>query len=936
MTDTLSHKRLLQRYSRALITTPLNTASILEMLLKQASQALAPERALVFWRNPTAGAFTVVQSWPEDMVPANDSRFGLSNDLAKWLGDTGDILQLDGEGRSPREVTLADEELGLLNALSVALCIPLSGSEHLLGWLALGPRSGDDGYSADDLVFLSTLASQTTIALENAQLLEEANRRAAELEALQKISAGIQAEAEPDKLLKSVVEQAMKLLNAEGGLVYLLEPDGRTLRCLVSHDLDHDYTGYTLKYGEGVAGRVLALGESVAVDDYHKFSGRSKQFEEARLGAVLGAPLRWGGKVQGVLCLVHGPNGQKFRKGDIWLIELFATQSAIALRKAQLLQEAHKKAHQLATLSEISSAISSTLDLHTVLNRIMSYAVELLGAEAGSLLLVGHQDQDLTFEVVLGPTGQELLGKSTQVGKGIVGTVAQTGEPLIINDVAGDPRWDVAFDQATQFKTRDLLCVPMSVRNMVIGVIELVNKQDGTGFSEEDCNLLLSFAGQAAIAIQNAQQFTRTDQALGVRVQELQTLHAFDQELQTSLELKPVLDIILTHAMDALGVSIGLLGIVQERGGRTGLYLLSQRGMPIEMSRYREEIPWPLDKGLIGQVVRTGLPALVNNVDETPDYIPKVQRTKSVLVVPIPRDDKVVGVLNLESPNLNYFTSDDVSFLSLLISHAAIAISNAQLFEQVKQANDSKSEFMSTASHELKIPMTSIKGYAKLLQMGAVGAMTEKQQEFLNIITNNVDRMNRLVSDLLDVSRIEAGRIRLEIGEVQISDVIHEVFESVQTQIEAKKQQLTIEMDGNLPVVRADYNRMVQIVANLVSNAYKYTPEGGRISVTAKPNSHGEGDNSQVQSIVVTVRDTGYGISEEDRAKLFTNFFRSSDQEIRSEPGTGLGLSITKRMIETHGGELIVESEYGQGSAFTFTVPLISKVPPGVEVVERS
>lgn len=935
MTDTLSHKRRLQSYSRALITTPLNTARILDMLLKQSSQALTPEKALVFLRNPTIGAFTVVQNWPEEFVSEDHNRFGLSNDLAKWLADTGDILQFDEEGWSSSDLFLADEELDQLKALGLALCIPLLGSEHLLGWLALGSRADGHAYTADDLVFLSTLASQTTIALENAQLLEAANRRAAELEALQKISADIQAEAEPDKLLKFVVEQAMKLLNAEGGLVYLLEPDGRTLRCLVSHDLDQDYTGYTLKYGEGVAGRVLALGESVAVDDYHKFSGRSKQFEHARLGAVLGAPLRWGGKVQGVLCLVHGPNGQKFSESDIWLIELFATQSAIALEKSQLLQEARKKAHQLSTLSEISSAISSTLDLHTVLNRIMSYAVELLGAEAGSLLLMSHQDQDLTFEVVLGPTGQELLGKSTQVGKGIVGTVAQTGEPLIINDVAGDPRWDVDFDKATQFKTRDLLCVPMSVRHTVIGVIELVNKQDGTGFSEEDCNLLLSFAGQAAIAIQNAQQFTRTDQALAVRVQELQTLHAFDQELQTSLELKPVLDIILTHAMDALGVSVGLLGIMQERGGRTGLYLLSQRGMPVEMSRYKEEMPWPLDKGLIGQVIRTGLPVLINNVDDAPDYVTKAQRTKSVLVVPIPRDDKVVGVLDLESPNFDYFTNDDVLFLSVLISHAAIAISNAQLFEQVKQANDSKSEFMSTASHELKIPMTSIKGYAKLLQMGAVGAMTEKQQEFLNIITNNVDRMDRLVSNLLDVSRIETGRIRLDISDVQISEVIREVVESVRTQVEAKKQQLTIEMAANLPKIRADYNRMVQIVTNLVSNAYKYTPEGGKISISAQPYCHDGGDSNEVQGVVVTVRDTGYGISEEDQANLFTNFFRSSNQEIRNEPGTGLGLAITKRMIENHGGELIVESKYGEGSAFTFTAPLLSRIPPGVEVIER-
>jgi signal transduction histidine kinase len=192
--------------------------------------------------------------------------------------------------------------------------------------------------------------------------------------------------------------------------------------------------------------------------------------------------------------------------------------------------------------------------------------------------------------------------------------------------------------------------------------------------------------------------------------------------------------------------------------------------------------------------------------------------------------------------------------------------------------------------------------------------------------------MDRLVSDLLDVSRIEARRIRLEIEDVQMRDVIDDVVEAVQHQIKNKDQHLSLNIQENLPEIRADYGRMVQIVTNLVSNAYKYTPKGGDITVTAKPYSNG---NGEVEGVMVTVKDTGYGISEEDQAQLFTNFFRSSDQNIREEPGTGLGLSITKKMVETHGGELTFETLYGHGSAFTFTVPLVSKIPRDVEVTER-
>jgi GAF domain-containing protein len=929
--ESIDYRQLLQNYGRMLIATPLKTDRILEMLVKQADEALRPEHAIVFLRDATLGAFKISYQRGGTNLQPVAIRFGLSDDLAQWLADTNNILQIGLTGSVSSDVRISREELARLNMLHLVLCVPLLGAENLLGWLALGLKKSGQPYTSDDLLFLATLASQTTIALENAQLLEEANRRAAELEALQKISVEILTEVEQDKLLTSVVEQATKLLQAEGGLVYLLESDYKTLKVVISYQLDQDYTGCTIKDAEDIAGRVLTLGEAVAVDNYHNFPRRSVEFKDARFGAVLGVPLRWGGKVRGVLQLMHRPQGLRFRENDISLIELFATQSSIALEQSRLLQEARRTAHQLTTLSEVSTAISSTLELDVALQRVMDRAVQILNAEAGSLLLMDPQGKSLTFEVVLGPTGKELLGKKTVVGKGIVGAVAETGKPLIVNDVAADPRWNIAFDEATQFITKDLLCVPMLAHGQVIGVIEVVNKQDGTIFTEEECQLLLSFGAQAAIAIENAQRFTRTDEALAERVQELQTLQLFEQNLQTSLELERVLDITLTNAMDSLGISIGVMGIIRQES-EPELYLLAQRGMPTEMGRYKKD-PWPLTRGIMGRVARLGEPALVNDITQEKDYVPTTHRTRSLLAVPIIRDDRVIGVINLENTDPDYFTEDDLSFVTILVSHAAIAIDNAQLFDQVKYVNQAKSEFMNMASHELKIPMTSIKGFAKLLLMGAGGSLTDQQKEFLNVISRNVDRMDQLVNNLLDVSRIEANRIRLQIENVQMREVIHDVVESVQNQVKNKNLNLTLNIDKDLPEIRADYMRMVQIVTNLISNAYKYTPDGGSIIVTACP--YYQNGNGDIQGVAVTVKDTGYGISKEDQAKLFTNFFRSGDQKIRDEPGTGLGLSITKTMVETHGGELTFESEYGKGSSFTFTAPLVSKIPPGVEVIEK-
>ena len=646
------------------------------------------------------------------------------------------------------------------------------------------------------------------------------------------------------------------------------------------------------------------------------------------LNIHLCVPLPGTDQLLGWVALGPKENGQPYTDQEQTFLTTLAHHTAIALEKSQLLHETKRRADQLTTLMEVSAAITATLKLDDALQQVMNRAVEILNAEAGSLLLMDRQGKELSFEVVLGPTGAELQGVTTPVGTGIVGTVAKTGQPLIINNVAADPRWNVAFDEATDFQTRDILCVPMITHDQVVGVIELINKKDGLTFTEDEQELLLAFAAQSAIAIENAQQFTRTDQALAGRVQELQALQMFDKELQTSLELRRVLDILLTHAMDALGLSMGIAGIMTTEP-EPGLYLLAQRGMPTEMGRYRID-PWPLSKGVMGRAARTGEPCWANDLSQEKDYIPKNHRTRSVLVIPVLRESEVIAVLDLESPEPDYFTSDDIAFVRVLTNHAAIAIENAQLFEKARVANEAKSEFMSTASHELKIPMTSIKGYAKILQMGAGGDLSEQQKEFLGIITNNVDRMTQLVNDLLDVSRIETGRIRLEISDVDIAEVIDEVLASVQTQIESRQLKLTVDINNNLPELRADRTRLVQIMTNLVSNAYKYTPEGGQITVTARPHQ-----NEAIDGVAVTVADTGFGISEEDQVQLFKTFFRSSDDNIREQPGTGLGLAITKKMVESHGGELTFATEHGHGSTFSFILPRINIIPPGVEVVER-
>ena len=254
--------------------------------------------------------------------------------------------------------------------------------------------------------------------------------------------------------------------------------------------------------------------------------------------------------------------------------------------------------------------------------------------------------------------------------------------------------------------------------------------------------------------------------------------------------------------------------------------------------------------------------------------------------------------------------------------HAAIAISNAQLYAEVQQANIAKSEFVSFVAHELKNPMTSIKGYAELLAAGAVGSINDMQSNFLSTIRSNIERMKTIVEDLNDNSKIEAGRLRLEYKAVDINEAVDDVIRSTRSQIEEKKQTIEVQFGPELPKIWADRNRLIQIIVNLVSNAHKYTQEGGHIIVSAEKSTNLWDPGGAREVVHIWVKDNGIGISPEDQIKIFQKFFRSEDDQARRSPGTGLGLNITRSLIEMMGGKIWFESEFRKGTIFHFTVPV--------------
>jgi signal transduction histidine kinase len=291
-------------------------------------------------------------------------------------------------------------------------------------------------------------------------------------------------------------------------------------------------------------------------------------------------------------------------------------------------------------------------------------------------------------------------------------------------------------------------------------------------------------------------------------------------------------------------------------------------------------------------------------------------------------EDRPAGWVALgPRPTGEPYSPDDLRLMSTLVDQAAFAIENRYLSESIAELEQAQVEFVDFVAHELKQPMTSMQGYAKMLMMGIGGELSERQSQFVQIIDASVNRMGKLVNDLLEISRLEAGRVKLKLEQIQPREIVEQALTNIRAEMDARDHSLEVNVPGDLPPLTGDRKRLLQILAHLLSNACMYTPDGGRISVSVSGPERGGAPSAH---LLFRISDTGIGMSSEDLASL-DKFFRADHDLVVSQPGTGLGVSIARHLVELHGGELMIESALDRGSTFRFTIPTAEgteNVPP--------
>lgn len=748
-----------------------------------------------------------------------------------------------------------------------ALCLPLLVYDRVLGVLMLTHQK-PGFFQPHHLSLLQSIADRVALSVENARLCETVRRQAGEMAALYEVSLNISADQPLDRLLDTIVAQAMDLLHCQGGGLFLWRERETKLELVAAYDPEIDLRGARVAAGEGLAGHVFETGVPQAVDEYEERGSLSPPVVAGGVSsdlpttAALAVPLLWQGQIVGVLMSTDRTPGRRFDYHDQHLLSLLANQSAIAIASVRLHEQTSRRLQELVFLNETIQALTATLDLDEIFTILTRRVNDLLGIEACSIALVNHETNELVFRAASGGGSETVKGKRVPWGQGIVGAAALSGESIIVPDVQQDERFYKEIDkEQAEFVTQSILATPMFSRGQVVGVVEAFNKRGE--FDTEDERLLSALAGLAASVVSNANLFN------SARAAEMRYQALFEDAADAA------------WVTDTEGKVVQVNRKASALTGRTDEAMLGA-------------LLWSLTLPEEGETWRAALAQAVDGEEPT-------------LESRVTDADGVSRPLELRLKRIRVAGNSRAGEIQPITAHVQWIGRDLSARRELEQLRENLTHMV---VHDLRSPVGTISNSLELLGE-LLDDGSDRAAQLLAIASQANKRLSTLVNSLLDFSRLEAGQDLVDRQPISIEALIQSAMGQLALYIRRKRMRVSVELPERLPVVAADGGMIERVLVNLIDNALKFTPSDGEVKVSAE---------AKDGLLWVRVRDSGPGIPPQHQRRVFDKYARVRGQV--AVGGIGLGLAFCRLAVKAHGGRIWVETSSEQGSTLAFTLPL--------------